>query len=108
MAELVLLAKDVVVTLTKTDLAVGAPEFDEADLLEVVHVSGVTATATTAWIVDAYTDVLWAGVAEPTVASHIMFGHTAGVKQFKAKTALAAGDLLVATIRKKGERVKVT
>ena len=108
MAELVLLAIDVVVTLTKTDLAVGAPEFDEADILEVVHVSGVTATATQAQTVDAMTPTLWADAAEPAVVNHIMFGYTAGAKQFKAKDALAAGDLLVATIRPKGERVKVT
>ncbi|MBA7464949.1 hypothetical protein ES707_00107 [subsurface metagenome] len=108
MAELVLLAKDVVVTLTKTDLAVGAPEFDEADILEVVHVSGVTATATQVQTVDAMTPTLWANAAEPSVANHIMFGYTAGVHQFKAKDALAAGDLLIATIKSKGERVKVT
>ena len=108
MAELALLAKDVIATLTKTDLAAGAPEFDEADILEVVHVSGVTATGTLAQVVDANTAVLWADIAEPAVANHIMFGNTAGVKQFKLKTALAAGSLLVATIRPKGERVKVT
>ena len=89
MAELVLLAKDVVATLTKTALAVGAPEFDEADILEVVHVSGVTATATEAQTVDANTALLWADGAEPSVAHHIMFGYTAGVKQFKL--ALRAG-----------------
>jgi len=54
------------------------------------------------------TPTLWADAAEPAVANHIMFGYTTGVKQFKAKNALAAGDLLVATIRPKGERVKVT
>ncbi len=108
MGELVLLAKDVVATLTKTDLPAGAPEFDEADILEVVHVSGVTATATQAQTVDANTALLWADATEPSVANHIMFGYTAGVKQFKAKDALAAGSLLVATIRPTGERVKVT
>lgn len=108
MAELVLLAKDVVVTLTKTALAVGAPEFDEADILEVVQVSGVTATGTQAQTVDANNATDWADVTKPSVAHHIMFGYTTGTKQFKAKDALAAGDLLVATIRPKGERVKVT
>lgn len=108
MSELVLLAKDVIVTLTKTALPAGTPEFDEADILEVVHVSGITATATDALVVDANTAVLWADGAEPTVASHIMFGYTAGVHQFKLKTALAAGSLLVATIKPTGERVKVT
>jgi len=108
MAELVLLAKDVVVTLTKTALLVGAPEFDEADILEVVHVSGVTATGTLVQVVDANTAALWANGAEPAGANHIMFGYTTGVHQFKLKTALAAGSLLVATIRSKGDRVKVT
>lgn len=108
MAELVLLAKDVVVTLTKTPLAVGAPDFDEADILEVYHVSGVTATGTVAQVVDAVTPALWAAGAEPAVATHIMFGYTAGVHQFKAKDALAAGSLLLAVIRPRGERIKTS
>ncbi len=108
MADLVLLAKDVVATLTKTALLVGAPEFDEADILAVVHVSGVTATGTLAQTVVANTPTLWADGAEPAAANTIIFGYTGGVHQFKLKTALAAGSLLVATIRPKGERVKVT
>ncbi len=108
MAELVLLAKDVIVTLTKTALPAGTPEFDEADILEVVHVSGVTVTGTLVQTVVANTPTLWADATAPAAANNIMFGHTAGVKQFKLKTALAAGSLLVATVRAKGERVKVT
>ncbi len=106
MGQLIYLGKDVVNTLTKTTYPPGTPDFDEADILDVFHVSGVTATATTPQVVDAYNATDWADAAKPAVATHIMV--SVKDRQWKAKDALAAGSLLVAMVREKGDKVKTS
>ena len=104
MSQLIYLGKDVVNTLTKTTFPTGTPILDEADIDEIFTLSGVTATATQAQIVDAYNATDWADGTKPAVAHHIMV--SVADRQWKAKDALAAGDMLVALIRAKGEKVK--
>jgi len=106
--ELVIIAKDVVATLTPTAIPTTVPPFDEADIELVTIISGVTATATQDQTVDAYNATDWADGTKPSVAHHIMFGVAGGVRQWKAKDALAAGDMLVATVKPKGQTVKTS
>jgi len=101
MGQLVYLGKDVVNTLTKTTFPTGTPDFEEADIQEVFILSGITVTATVAQTVDAYNATDWADAAKPAVAHHIMLHG----RQWKAKDALAAGDLLVAIVQPKGQRI---
>ena len=108
MSELIYLGKDVVASLTKTAFHTGTPDFDEADIDEIFILSGVTATATQAQTVDAYNATDWADVTKPAVAHHIMLGVAAGVRQWKAKDALVAGDMLVAMVKPKGQTVKTS
>lgn len=101
---LVIIAKDIVATLTPTAIPTTVPPFDEDCIQLVTQVSGVTVTATQDQTVDAYNATDWADVTKPSVAHHIMFGVAGGIRQWKAKDALAAGDLLMAVISQRGER----
>ncbi len=105
--ELAILGKDVIATLTQTDFPTGVPDIvAEADILEVFTLSGVTATATQAAIVDAYNATDWADATKPGTAHHIMFN--LGTRKWKAKDALAAGDMLLARVVPKGVKVRVS
>ncbi len=104
MSQMIYLGKNVVNTLTKTTFPTGTPGFDEADINEIFTLSGVTATATQAQTVDAYNATDWADAAKPAVAHHIMV--SVADRQWKAKDALAAGDMLVALVNPKWVRVK--
>ncbi len=104
--QMIYLGKDVINTLTKTTFPTGTPDFDEADILEIFHLSGVTATATTAQVIDAYNATDWADGAKPAVAAHIMV--SVKDRQWKAKDALAAGSMLMARVRAMGEKVKTS
>lgn len=105
---LVILAKDVVVTLTPTAIPTTVPPFEEADIELVTQIAGLTATATQDQTVDAYNATDWADVTKPSVIHHIMFSKAGGGNQWKAKDALAAGDLLTAVVKTRGERMKVS
>lgn len=105
--ELVILGKNVIATLTQTDFPSGVPDIDaESDILEVFALSGVTATATVPQVIDAYNATDWADAAKPAVATHIMFNLVA--RKWKAKDALAAGDMLLARVVPKGSKVKTS
>jgi hypothetical protein len=106
MGELIYLGKDVIATLTKTNFPTGTPVFDEADIDSIFILSGVTATATVPQVIDAYNATDWADAAKPAVATHIMV--SVADRQWKAKDALAAGDMMMAMVRPKGEKVKTS
>lgn len=106
MGELIYLGKDVIATLTKTNFPTGTPVFDEADIDSIFILSGVTATATVPQVIDAYNAADWADGAKPAVATHIMV--SVADRQWKAKDALAAGDMMMAMVRPKGEKVKTS
>lgn len=104
MAQLVYLGKDAITSLTKTSFPTGTPDFDESDIIEVFILSGTTATATTAQVVDPYNATDWADNTKPSASHHIMFN--VATRQWKAKDALSNGDLLVALVNPRGTRVK--
>jgi len=104
---LVILGKDIIATLTQTDFPTGVPDIvAEADILETFILSGVTATATSPQTLDAYNATDWADATKPAVAHHIMFNLAA--RKWKAKDALAAGDMLLARVVPKGVTVRVS
>ena len=103
-ATMVYLGKDAVATLTKTDFPAGVPDLaSDSDISEVFILSGVTATATSTQTIDPYNATDWADAAKPATAHHIMI--SVKDRQWKAKDALVAGDLLVAMVSPKGEKV---
>ncbi len=105
--ELIILGKDVIATLTQTDFPTGVPDIGaEADILEVFALSGITVTATQAATIDAYNATDWADAAKPATAHHIMFNLVA--RKWKAKDALAAGDMLLARVVVKGVTIKTS
>jgi len=104
--ELVVLAKDLVNTLTKTAIPATVPPFDEADIELITVVSNAAATATQDQTVDAYNATDWADAAKPAVAHHIMV--SVADKQWKAKDALANGDVMLAVVKPKGQKIKVS
>ncbi len=105
--ELAILGKDIIATLTQTDFPDGVPDIGaKSDILETFILSGVTATATQAQTIDAYNATDWADATKPATAHHIMFNLAA--RKWKAKDALAAGDMLLARVVAKGVRVKTS
>ena len=103
-AQMTYLGKDAVATLTKTDFPDGVPDLaSDQDISEIFILSGTTATATSAQTVDAYNATDWADPTKPETAAHIMV--SVADRQWKAKDALVDGDLLVAMIAPKGEKV---
>lgn len=104
---LVILGKDVIATLTPTAFPSGVPDIDaESDILEIFALSGITITATQAATLDAYNATDWADVTKPATAHHIMFN--LATRQWKAKDALAAGDMLLARVVPKGQKIRAT
>lgn len=103
-AQMTYLGKDAVATLSKTDFPDGVPDLtSDQDISELFILSGTTATATSAQIVDAYNATDWADPTKPETAGHIMV--SIADRQWKAKDAMVDGDLLVAMIVPKGQKV---
>ena len=104
---LVIVGRDVIADFAQTAYAAGVPDFEEADILLVTHVSGLTITGTVDYTVDPYNATDWADGAKPAV-EHILFN--VGTRQFKIQSTVppAAGSLLLVVMRPIGERVKVS
>jgi len=104
---LIIIGRDVIADFAQTSYAAGVPDFEEADILLVTHVSGETIVGTVDYTVDPYNAADWANGALPNV-EHIMFN--AGARQFKIASTvpLPAGSLLLVVMRPKGARVKVS
>ena len=103
----VCLAKDVVAAQTITAFLAGVPDLDEDEnFIAGFILNGITATATSDLIVDNFTDALWADPLEPAIADHILIN--VATREWKAGTALAAGDAIFAVVLSKGERVLVS
>ena len=104
---LIIVGRDAIADFAQTDYAAGVPDFEEADILLVTHVSGITAVATVDYTVDPYNATDWADGAKPAV-EHVMFN--AGARQFKIASTVPpdVGSLLLVVMRPKGARVKVS
>ena len=107
---LIIVGRDAIADFAQTAYAAGVPDFEEADILLVTHVSGLTGApppATVDYTVDPYNATDWADGAKPAV-EHIMFN--AGARQFKIASTVApdVGSLLLVVMRPKGARVKVS
>ncbi|MBA7599331.1 hypothetical protein ES703_06363 [subsurface metagenome] len=103
----VCIAKDVVAAQTVTAFLAGVPDLDEDEnFIAGFILNGITAIATTDLIVDDFTDALWVNPAEPAIAAHILIN--VATREWKAGTALAAGDAIMAVVAPRGERVLVS
>ena len=105
--ETVFLAKDAVLIRTVTAFLAGVPDLDEdANVIASFILSGVTIVATSDLTVDAFTDALWANAAEPAGVDHILIN--VATREWKAGSALADGDAILAAVLPLGERVLVS
>ncbi len=107
---LIIIGRDAIADFAQTAYAAGVPDFEEADIGLVTHVSGLTGApppATVDYTVDAYNATDWADGAKPAV-EHAMFNVRA--RQFKIASTVppAAGSLLLVVMRPIGARVKVS
>jgi hypothetical protein len=103
-AQMVYLGRDAVATLTKTAFPASVPDLaSDTDINEIFVLAGLTATATSTKVIDAYNATDWADAAKPAVATHIMV--SVKDRQWKQKDAMLIGDLLVAMVAPKGARV---
>ncbi|MBA7466251.1 hypothetical protein ES707_01428 [subsurface metagenome] len=107
---LIIVGRDAIADFAQTAYAAGVPDFEEADILLVTHVSGLTGAPppeTVDYTVDPYNATDWADGAKPAV-EHAMFN--AGARQFKIASTVPPddGSLLLVVMRPKGARVKVS
>jgi len=103
-----IVGRNAIADFAQTAYAAGVPDFEEADIGLITHVSGLCpAVGTVDYTITPYTALGWADGAVPAV-EHIMFN--AGARQFKIASTVPpdAGSMLLVVMRSKGVRVKVS
>lgn len=106
---LIIVGRDAIADFAQTAYAAGVPDFEEADIGLVTHVSGICpAVGTVDYTVDPYNATDWADGAKPAAVEHIMFNVRARQFKMKSTVAPAAGSLILVVMRPTGARVKVS